>query len=164
MSRSHICRPATVRGMMTPRDEEKIMLARNSYPADYVAAARASLEARVATYRAMVAAGEGAGFDAAVKVFEPVFFNDLVLVLENYFVHRLRNAEGKDGNALNEVRLLSAALMGNDGRFAVDKQTRWRPEGSVLGYAPGDEIAVREDDFRRLADAFLAEIAARYPA
>jgi hypothetical protein len=41
---------------------------------------------------------------------------------------RLRNAEGKDGNALNEVRLL------------------------------------REDGFRRLADAFFAEIAARYPA
>jgi hypothetical protein len=83
---------------------------------------------------------------------------------EPAFVHRLHNAEGKDGNALNEVRLLAVSLLTNGGRLVADKQVKPRPETSVRGYAAGDEIAVRQDGFRRLADAFFAEIAARYPA
>ena len=129
------------------------MLAKTNFPLDYVEATRAAIDARVAAFHKLGDLGD----------FETVFFNDLVLVLELAFVHRLRNAEGKDGNALNEVRLLAVSLLTNGGRLVADKQVRLRPETSVLGYAPGDEILVREEGFRRLADAFFAEISARYP-
>jgi len=130
------------------------MLAISSYPRDYVDSTRAGIDARVAAFRKLGDTGE----------FETVFFNDLVLVLEFAFVHRVRNAEGKDGNALNEVRLLATSLLGNGGRLVADKQIKLKPETSILGYAAGDEIAVREDSFARLADAFFAAIAERYPA
>ena len=132
------------------------MLAMSSYSREYIEAARAAIEYRVAAYRKVA----GAGFEE----FEPVFFNDLVVVLENYFVHRLRAAEGKDGNPLNEVCLLAAALMTGDGRMVADKQIKFKPGNSLLGYAPGDTIAVRADDFARLAKGFFAELETRYAA
>jgi hypothetical protein len=128
------------------------MLAMNRYPQEYVESTRAGIDARVAAYRKLPADPD----------FETVFFNDLVLVLELAFVHRLRNAEGKDGNPINEVRLVALSLLTNDGRLLADKQIKLRPETSVLGYAEGAEIAVREADFVRLADGFFAELVARY--
>jgi hypothetical protein len=128
------------------------MLAQARLPRDYVESIRSGLAARVAAYRKLPADDD----------FETVFFNDLVLVLELAFVHRLRKDEGKDGNPLNEVRLLATSLLTNDGRLLADKQIRLRPETSVLGYAAGDEIAVREEAFQRLAEGFLTEIEARY--
>jgi hypothetical protein len=41
--------------------------------------------------------------------------NNMTLVLDRYFVHRLRVVTGKDGNPLNEVELLSDSIMNNDG-------------------------------------------------
>jgi hypothetical protein len=52
--------------------------------------------------------------------------------------------------------------MENQGILAADKQIRLRPDASVLGYEVGDEIKLSAADFRRLSDAFLAEIEARY--
>jgi hypothetical protein len=52
--------------------------------------------------------------------------------------------------------------MSNGGRLAADKQIRLNPENSVLGYAVGDEIQVREEDFLRLAKAFFAEIESKF--
>jgi hypothetical protein len=39
----------------------------------------------------------------------------MTLVLDRYFVHRLRVVAGKDGNPLNEIELLTDSLMNNDG-------------------------------------------------
>jgi hypothetical protein len=44
----------------------------------------------------------------------------------------------------------------------ADKTLRVKPAASVLGYEVGDEIKIGEEDFRRLAEGFLAEIAGRY--
>lgn len=129
------------------------MLAKTSFPAAYLQDVRAGIDARVAAYGKLTDPGD----------FETTYFNDLVLMLELAFVHRLRNAEGKDGNALNEVRLVATSLLTNGGRMLADKQIKLRPETSVLGYAEGDVIAVDQDRFLRLADAFLTGIAARYP-
>jgi hypothetical protein len=130
----------------------------SSYPREYVEAARAAIEARVAAYRKV--AGDGPAFEE----FEPVFFNDLVVVLENYFVHRLRAAEGKNGNPLNEVRLIATSLLTGDGRMVADKQIKLNADNSILGYAPGDPIVVRADGFTRLAKGFFAELETRYAA
>jgi hypothetical protein len=56
-----------------------------------------------------------------------VFFNNMVLVLENYFVHRLRAKEKKVGNPLNEVRILSTSMLSNNGRMVADKSIRLDP-------------------------------------
>jgi hypothetical protein len=144
------------------------MLARNSYERSYVESCRAEVDRQVRVYRTLAATGgvlraaAKQHFEQAVDAFEPVFFNDLVLVLENYFVHRTRAVEGKNGNPLNEVRLLADSLMTNGGRLRADKQIELRPETSVVGLAVGDQIAVREDDFIRLAKAFFAELESRF--
>jgi hypothetical protein len=145
------------------------MLAAGSYPQDYVDHCRASVRAQVAAYEDLAAAARGRaasedapGGDGAIDAFASRFFNTMVLVLEACFVHRVRNREGKDGNPLNEVRVLSNSLLTNDGVLLKDSQIKLRPETSVLGLAPGDEIRLAQDDFVRLADAFFAELEARY--
>ena len=52
---------------------------------------------------------------SALEAFQPLLFNNMTLILDRYFVHRLRTVTGKDGNPLNEVELLSESLMNNDG-------------------------------------------------
>ena len=91
------------------------------------------------------------------------YFNNLVIALDHHFCHRVRNREGKDGNPLNEVRVIVNSLMENDGLLKPDSSTKLKPETSVLGYAPGDRIALSAADFQRLSDGFLREIEARYP-
>ena len=129
------------------------MLAVSSYARDYIEGRRARIEADVAAFRA-------AG--VSDPAFEAAYFNNLVLALELSFVHRLRALEKEDGNALNEVRLLAHSLLTNGGRLVEDRRIALDPAHTVLGYAVGDEIAVREGDFVRLSKAFFAEIEARY--
>ena len=78
----------------------------------------------------------------------------MLLVLDGYFVHRLRGVEGKDGNALNEVRVLARSLMENGGTVTADPQITLDPAHSVLGLEVGapdhpDAPAV-PSDLRRL--------------
>ena len=79
------------------------------------------------------------------------------------YVHRLRKAEGKDGNALNEVRMLAASLLEHDGVLTADSSVKYDPAKSVTGLAIGKRIALDRKSFERLAEAFFAEIAAKYP-
>ncbi len=128
------------------------MLAVSNYSQDHVDRTRRRIEADTAAF----AAADGSA-DA-----EAAFFNNMVLALDHYFLHRVRKQEGKDGNPLNEVRVLCDSLTENDGVLTGDSTTKLKPEETVLGLEPGDEIRLTEDGFRRLADGFLAEIEARY--
>lgn len=73
------------------------MLGMKTYDQDYIDACRARVDAGVRAHRKS---------GAKDKEFESRFFNDQVLLLDYMFVHRLSGQEGKDGNALNEVRVL----------------------------------------------------------
>ena len=74
-----------------------------------------------------------------------------------------REALGKDGNPLNEVRMLCDAIMENKGRMSANKTIRYNPETSILKLKAGDEMRLNADDFARLAAAFFDEIERRYP-
>jgi hypothetical protein len=126
------------------------------------------MEAQLAAYRVLVTTAQekvGAGkssFTSAVESFEPLFFNNLVLVLDNFFVHRARGLEKKDGNPLNEVRMLCNSILQNDGMLAADKTIKFNPSKSVLKLQIGDEIKLTEADFVRLFRAFFDEIEAKF--
>ncbi len=126
------------------------MLGVSSYKKDYVAACRARMDALLASYN-----GSGA--------FEQPFLSHMILALDHSFMHRLRGAEGKDGNPLNEVRMLANSLLENGGVMTEDKTIKYKPESSVLKIAIGDTIRLDLAGFGRLATAFFDEIEKRYP-
>lgn len=137
------------------------MLSMTTYDPTYIEAVRAAVRQRseaIITLR--TAAGDTGA--SAVDEFETTFFNDQVIRLDAAFVHRMRGREGKDGNALNEVRVLSGSLLEHGGIVTIEKSIKWTPATTVLGLDAGDTIAVRADEFARLADAFLIDLEAKY--
>ena len=128
------------------------MLAVTSYSPDHVAACRNRIAADVAAY-------EAAGPSSAL---DPVFYGMMVMALDRWFVHRQRSIEGKDGNALNEVRVLSDSIVGHGGMLVVEQSIKLTPETSVLGIEPGATILIDKDGFHRLSQAFLGELEARF--
>lgn len=136
------------------------MLGVKTYRQDDIDACRARVAAQVAAYHALAdAAGAGAG--EALTAFEPEFFNNMVIVLEGCFVHRLRGVEGKDGNPLNEVRMLAASLVAG-GVLTADKTIKYDPAKAVLGVPLGETIRVDEKSFVELAEAFFAELERKF--
>ena len=77
-------------------------------------------------------------------------------------MHRLRTAEGKDGNPLNEVRVLCQSILETGNVMAPDKTIKLVPSKSVLGTEYGDEIRLSEAGFVRLSQAFFGEIEAKF--
>ncbi|HLZ69334.1 MAG TPA: hypothetical protein VKV26_05420 [Dehalococcoidia bacterium] len=143
------------------------MLGMKTYSHEYIDGCRSNLEADLAAYRGMVAARGSSSVNETPRhsvfdAFEAVFFNNMVIVLDSLFVHRLRVIEGKDGNALNEVRMLCASLMEHAGVMTLDKSIKWSPAKSVLKYQDGDEIKLSEADFALLSQAFFTEIERKY--
>ena len=139
-----------------------------SYDAAFVDQCRSDLNAKVATYRRLFEAitEEGAGrtssLDAALAALEPVFFNNLLVVLDSQFARRSRAVEQSDGTPLNEVRIICTSMMVNNGVMGSDPTINYVPEQSILHYREGDEIRLGEHDFALLADAFLTEIVEKF--
>jgi hypothetical protein len=143
------------------------MLAMNSYPQAYIDACRARVDSQLAAFRKLAAAkkraaGKEPSLDAAFEAFETTFFNNMVIVLEGYFVHRTRGPEKKDGNPLNEVRVLTNSMLQNGERMMAESTLKMNPARSVLRHAVGDPIRLREADFTRLASAFFADLESKY--
>jgi len=87
---------------------------------------------------------------------------DVIVGLEMAFVHRLRGQEGKDGNPLNEVRMITASVLEYGGVMTLDKTIKWKPEASVTGLKNGDKIALDRKQVGKLVDAFFEELAKKY--
>lgn len=86
----------------------------------------------------------------------------MILTLDSHFIHRARALEKKDGNPLNEVRMLTSLIMNNNSVMCADKTIKYDPAKSVLKRRVGDRITLNEAEFTRLGSAFLAEIEAKY--
>jgi hypothetical protein len=141
------------------------MLSVAKYGQEYIDACRARVDAQVSVYQRLLEAAITQGGNAlhsAVEEIEPEFFNNMVIVLNGYFMHRARAIEGKDGNPLNEVRMLTNSLMENDGVFTSDSTIKLNPLKTVLKYRVGDAILIGEHDFVLLSQAFFSEIESRF--
>jgi hypothetical protein len=136
------------------------MLAAANYPREYIGDCRTRMEAQLAAYRALASSAGKNG--SPVEAFEPLFFANLTLALDACFVHRTRAVEGKDGNPLNEVRMLCSSILGNHGILAADKTIKYKPETSVLKLEIGDEIRLDEERFGRLLEAFFSELEQKF--
>lgn len=124
------------------------MLPRTGYDRHYVATCRESVGAAVEELRRV-----GAG---------SVAWNQLVVALEHWFTQRIPKVEGRDGNPLNEVRVIADSVIEHGAVMTVPKGIKLRAEASVLGFKEGEEISLDGDAFERLFDAFLTEVEARY--
>ncbi len=152
------------------------MLGRKAYTQEEIDHGKMALEEQLGAYRRLVKAVGSVTtdkeVDAAFESFEALFFNNMTLVLDRYFVHRLPGAdyEGKDGNPLNEVRIICDSLvriicdslMNTDGVMRGDKQIKLTPERSVVGLNIGDPISLTEEAFECLSAAFFAELEHRF--
>jgi hypothetical protein len=142
------------------------VLGRKSYTREEVDACRAALDQALAAHAALteaVAAGTSADKVAvALEEFDGVLFNDLLLVLDRWFVHRLRGVTGKDGTPLNELELLSDSLRDNRGVFQGNNVVTYVREKAVVGLRPGDRIRLSREDFERLAAGVFAELEEKY--
>jgi hypothetical protein len=137
------------------------MLETLHYEQDYVDECRARSEAQVAAFENVRSRADRDGTDP-VGSLEPDFFNNLLLVLDAYFVHRPRDVEGHLGGPLTEVRVLADSLMLNGGTMLADKQNGLDPAKSVLGYAAGDDIHLTGEQYVTIARAFFDEVERRY--
>ncbi len=141
------------------------MLGRNSFTPDELKSARGAINAELSAYKKLAQAVEKSGDPAAQKAledFEPLHFNRLTLALDRPFVHRVRNASGKDSNPLNEVELIAESLMNDGGTFNAGTVIKYKPEETVLGLGAGDPIALRRGQFEELAKAFFGEIEQKF--
>jgi hypothetical protein len=139
------------------------MLGRNSFTQEEVDHAKTSIAQQVAAYKAVAkAASADKKGVAALDAFEPLFFNNLALALDRYFVHRIRPVTGKDGNPLNELEMISESLMNNNGVMAASKVIKMVPETSVVKLGVGDTIALTLDEFERLSASFFEDLQRKF--
>ena len=142
------------------------MLGRKDYTKNELANAKAAVDQQLAAYKKLVKAIEAAPADpkvsAALAAFEPLFFNNMTMVLDRYFVHRIRRVTGKDGNPLNEVELLTESLLTGDGTLRGNNVIKFVPDESVLKLKIGDKIKLTTEQFERLSTAFLGEIESKF--
>lgn len=106
-----------------------------------------------------------AGFSKLSKVtaaFEAMYFNNMTIVLDRYYVHRVRLVTGNDGNPLNEVEMLTDSLMNNGGVLRGINAIKYIPEQSVTQLNIGDPIKLTAAGFERLSAAFFAELEKKF--
>ena len=80
---------------------------------------------------------------SALKDFEGLFFNNMILVVDCLYVHRLRMVTGKDCPPLNEVEMICDTLMNNDGILRDSNVIKYIPDQSVLKLKVGNKIRLR---------------------
>ncbi len=130
------------------------------YTPTYIASCRQRFADQLQAYLTLV---EGSSAPN-VGEFERKYCRALLLALDNCFATRSRSMEGRDGNPLNEVRILCKSIMINRGKLMADQQINLLPGTSVLGLAVGDDVHLTARDFARLSSAFFDSIERTYGA
>jgi hypothetical protein len=131
------------------------MLSVSTYPKSYIDDCCRKTGGQIAAFNKLKGGAE-------LKAFAPLFFNHMLLALDHYFNHRARGQEKKDGNPLNEVRMLANSIMENDAVLAADSTIKYDPGKAVLKLRVGDKIALDADAFQRISDAFFDDMKAKF--
>ncbi|HEY3059904.1 MAG TPA: hypothetical protein VGL99_13105 [Chloroflexota bacterium] len=129
------------------------MLGRKSYTRGEIEHGKVAVEEQLAGFRKLQSVASG---------FEAMFFNSMALVLDPYYVHRLRVSTGKDGNALNELELIADSLLNNGGVLRGNNVVKYVPEQSVVKLKVSDKIHLTADEFERLSAAFFGELERKF--
>jgi len=139
------------------------MLGRKTYTPEEIDSARGAVEQQLTAYRALAAviAADSAPSELP-DGFEALYFNNMTIVLDRYFIHRIRPVTGKDSNPLNEVELLSDSLMNNKGILRTGPVVKYVPEQTIVKQPVRDPIRLTAADFESLAAGFLAEVERRF--
>src|ERR1022692_2005413 len=120
------------------------MLGRKDYTREELDHGKVEIKQQLAACKKLVTALSSSTadkkVDSALEAFEPLFFNNMILVLDRPFVHRLRSVTGKDGTPLNEVELLCDSLINNKGVLRGNNVIKYIPEESVVKLHVGDRI------------------------
>ena len=139
------------------------MLAVTRYDEVYVQLTAARVEEQLAAWAALAESVRGnAAAEAALAAFAPGYFATALLALDHHFMHRMRGAEGKDGNPLNEVRMLSDAIVENDGVLGENKTIKYKVDKAIAGVEIGEKIVLDAETFGKLAKAYIEEIGKRF--
>jgi hypothetical protein len=144
------------------------MLSMSAYPQQYIDAVRARISEQASAFAALAAEVQDAGgtrpggVQPALDALEGYYFANLVIALDSHFVHRSRGQERRDGNAMNEVRVLVDSMQRHDGVMTAEKAIRLDPARSVLGIQFGERIHIDAGGFQRLSSAFLEALEATY--
>src|SRR5438132_576969 len=98
------------------------MLGMKTYAPEYIEDCHSRVKSSVAAYHQLAAAvkkhPEDESLVTALAALETAFFENVLPTLDYAFVHRLAMVEGKDGNPLNEVRILCNSVLLNHGVLA----------------------------------------------
>ncbi len=142
------------------------MLGRKNYTQEEIDHGRAAIKEQFAVYKKLIGAIASEKTDkklqSALEEFEGLFFNNLTLVLDRYYVHRLRMVTGQDGNPLNEVELICDSLMNNNGILIGKNVIKYIPDQSVVKLNIGDKIRLTAEEFERLLAEFFAELERKF--
>jgi hypothetical protein len=129
------------------------MLSVKQYSKEYINTCRKKVKADIEVFKKI---------PSVTETFEKVFFNNMVLVLETMFMHRMRAQEGKDGNPLNEVRMISNSILTNDNKLEADNTIKYNEAKSILKIKLGQAISLTAKDFVKLSDAYFDDIAKKF--
>jgi hypothetical protein len=142
------------------------MLGRKTYTRQELDNGKVAVAKDLAAYASLASAIAGGAADkkvaSALERFETRYSNNMVLVLDRLFVHRLRVVTGKDANPLNEVEMVADSVMNNGGVLRANNVIKWIPEQTVLKLRIGDEIRLGAADFGRLWTAFFADLERKF--
>ena len=142
------------------------MFGRKNYTRDEFDHGKAAMKEQLAAYKKLVAeiaiGANNKELLSALRTFEGLFFNNLILVLDRFYVHRLHMVTGKDGNPLNEVEMICDSLLNNKGILRGNNVIKYMPGQSVVKLNVGDKIRLTADEFERLSAAFFAELERKF--
>jgi len=136
------------------------VLSIGSYSSEYVLMCCRRVDEQLSSYAEIK---EAAGGCKEITSFESIFLENMVLSLDSLFGHRARGKEGKNGNPLNEVRMICGSLMKGESCLLSDSTIKYDPARSILGTRIGEQILWTPAGIGRLCHAFLDEIEMRYP-